>query len=72
MTSNGITLGYARIGWPAALEDEAARAFPLRVEVESDTPLWGFVTSTENRAVFVNDELNSAPAVSVLLPVEMP
>jgi len=72
MTSNGVTLGYARIGWPAALEDDAARVLPLRVEVESDTPLWGFVTSTENRAVFDNDALNSAPAVSVLLPAEMP
>lgn len=70
LAANGVSLGYAKIFWPSELENDQARIFPLRVEFESATPIWGFATTTEN---LTDQAFGSfvAPAVTVQLPVAL-
>lgn len=58
--TNGVRIGYGVISWPPTL---ARTPFPMRVTVESDHPLWGFITTTE---------LSDEPAVSIIRPAERP
>ena len=56
VVTNGIRIGYVALSWP----DVVARTpFPTRVTIESDGPIWGFVTTSER---------SKEPAVSLTLP----
>src|ERR1051326_306771 len=54
--TNGIRIGYAALSFPDNIE---RTAFPTRVTIESDAPIWGFVTTSER---------SHEPAVSLSLP----
>ena len=56
VVTNGIRIGYIGLSWPAAV---ARTPFPTRVTIESDGPIWGFVTTSER---------SNEPAVSLTLP----
>ncbi len=53
--TNGVRIGWAVVSWTSMERPP----FPMRITVESTTPVWGFITITEK---------SDQPAVTAVLP----